>query len=314
MSMPALQALKRARPDARVHLLVKPHLLDLWGLHRSVDDMVPLERGPAGTVRTARRLRKAGCGQAFVFPNSFRSAWLPFLAGVPGRVGARGHQRAWLLDRVVDTRGGAGRRHQAREYFRILGLDEPDVLEGPRLDVPRVDPVRLEAFGLQAGTEWVGVIPGAARGPAKQWGAEKFVAVGEALVAGGDGRRVLVLGTAAEAGLCTAVAAGIGPAAVTLAGRTSLPELAGLLAGCRVVVSNDSGGMHLAAAAGTRVVAVYGTTDPEVTGPLGEGHRIVSHAGVERSRDIKPNDPAARAALNAIHPDEVRAAVAEVLA
>ena len=87
--------------------------------------------------------------------------------------------------------------------------------------------------------------------------------------------------------LCGRVASGIGHAAESWAGRTSLEELTAMLARCRVVVANDSGGMHLAAAAGAPIVAVFGLTDPGRTGPLGRHHRVVTCTGEPKSRDIR---------------------------
>ena len=158
----------------------------------------------------------------------------------------------------------------------------------------------------------MGLLPGAARGPSKQWPPDHFIAVGRQLAAR-PGCRIVVFGARDEASLCRAVAEGIGPAAITLGGETTLSELAALLGLCRVVVANDSGGMHLAAAAGARVVAVYGLTDPAKTGPIGHGHRIVCAEGRPRSRDIRRNSREAKDALASIRPDRVLEAVMELL-
>jgi len=122
-----------------------------------------------------------------------------------------------------------------------------------------------------------------------------------------------VFGTGGESELCAEVARGIGNDAVNAAGKTSIRELAAVLAACAVAVTNDSGGMHLAAAVGTKVVAVFGVTDPDKTGPIGSGHRVIAAEGVRRSRDLAPDSPAARAALDAIPADVVLSAVGEAL-
>ena len=166
----------------------------------------------------------------------------------------------------------------------------------------------------QASTRpFVGVLPGAARGPSKRWPPDRFASVA-ARLAEENGCRVLVLGTRAERDLCEGMAHAAGPAAVSLAGETSLRDVACLLSLCRVVLCNDSGGMHLAAAAGTRVVAVFGMTDPETTGPLGSGHALVLAEGVERSRDIARNSGEAVRALQSIPTHRVYEAAARILA
>jgi len=143
-----------------------------------------------------------------------------------------------------------------------------------------------------------------ARGPAKQWPAASFSATGRRL-AHAAGARIVVLGTAGETALCRAVAADIGPAAISLAGRTTLPELAAVLGRAACAICNDSGGMHLAAVMGTPVVAIYGLTNPAKTGPLGRGHRILTAPAGVRTRDVARDSAQARAALAAVSADAV---------
>ena len=113
-------------------------------------------------------------------------------------------------------------------------------------------------------------------------------------------------------GLCEKVAHGIGPAALNLAGKTSMPEWIALLKACDLVICNDSGGMHLAAAVGTPLVAVYGMTDPRKTGPIGRVCRIVQYDG-PRSRDIGRDSPEARNSLESVSPEQVYGAALECL-
>jgi len=313
MSMPAVQLYKRRNPDTDVAMLVKAPVADLWSLSRAVDRVLVYDGRTRGTFAAARRVREGHVTKAFVFPNSFRSALIPFLAGVPERIGARGRQRACLLTQTVDAPRG-GTVHQSGEYIRILQLEPPGEVEAPVLELPGslvAETRKHLATGPQAASR-VALIPGAARGPAKRWPPGFFVEVGKALAAQG-GHRLLVLGAPSERALCAQVAAGIGPAALDLAGRTSIPQLAAVLSDCRAAVTNDSGGMHLAAAAGTRVVAIYGLTDPATTGPLGAGHRIVARPGVNGSRDIGRESEASRACLESISPGAVLTAVQGIL-
>jgi ADP-heptose:LPS heptosyltransferase len=120
-----------------------------------------------------------------------------------------------------------------------------------------------------------------------------------------QGCRILVLGGKADQSICDEVAEGMGAGAINLAGKTDLMELAGLLGLCRVVVANDSGGMHLAAGLGVAVVGIFGLTDPVKTAPVGPFSRVLCAEGVARSRDIARDSMEARAAMESISVDTV---------
>jgi heptosyltransferase-2 len=311
MSMPAVQALRRAHPGSHLAMLVKRKLVPLWEIHPAVDSVIEVGEGLTGTLRTASALAAARFDRAYVFPNSFRAALLPFLARIPVRIGMRGHQRRFLLTQVSPD---VPDKHQAWEYVGILGLNGRIAdLEVPRLAL--TDGLLEKGSGLLgslAAAPRVGLIPGAAYGPAKRWPAEYFADVGRRL-RDRFGAVVLILGAASEQAICSEVERGVGDCAVNLAGRTSLPELAALLTRCRVVVTNDSGGMHLSAASGSPVVAVFGITDPAKTGPLGPHCRVVNLPGVNSRRDIDRDSDEARRCLRSITPDRVMAEILSLL-
>ena len=313
MSMPALQMLKRQQPAVPVTVLARPHLAPLWRLHGAVDEVVELRDAARGWWGSVRRIRAQGFRRIVICPNSFRSAVIPFMARIPERVGRAGHQRRWLLTSVVEEPASLHGRHQAWEYANLLGL-APEELEAPRLVVP--DAVVRQCYdrlsSVDVGGGWVGLIPGAARGPSKRWPADHFAAVGRMLIRAVK-CRVLVFGTDAETLLCSQVSGAIGGGALNVAGATSLPDFAALLRLCRVVVVNDSGGMHLAAAVGTPVVAVFGITDPARTGPLGLGHRVICAPGFARSRAVAARSPQAARALLSIKPGQVTDAALAIL-
>ena len=312
MSLPAVQ--QWSSQGESVTMLVKPSQVPLWRMARCVDHVYALNDGWRGIREAVGRVKADGPDAAAVFPNSFRSALVPFFAGVPVRSGFRGHSRAWMLNNVVKLPPAMRGRHQAWEYFCLLGLPLPENRAEqdslvPALTVP--EHARAAARKQFADTGWVGLLPGAARGPSKQWPADAFAAVGRKLVAEA-GLRICVMGGARERGLCEEVAGAIGKEAMSLGGETSLEVFAALLGECRTVVTNDSGGMHLAAAVGTRVVAIYGRTDPTKTGPLGPGHRVLAASG-EHDRDIPRDSKAAREALRSISVEQVTEAALEVL-
>jgi len=310
MTMPAMQAYARVHPDERIVMLVKPGLVPLWQMHKAQTSVLALDDGVRGSIQTAVRVSSLKPSVAIILPNSFRSAWIPFVANVPVRRGVPGHLRRWLLTDVVE--GGVGPAHQSAEYYRLMGVPVPvDGIEVPELVVPAA--ARQWATGrLEGGYQWVAFLPCASRGPSKQWPEDHFVDAGRALVSG-LGCRIVVLGSSMESALCERVVAGIGSGATCLAGGTSIQELAGVLQVCAAVVCNDSGGMHLASAVGTQVVALYGLTDPATTGPMGKGHHILVPGGVRGHRDIPRESHTAAAALRSIEPSRVVEAVQDIL-
>ncbi|MBA4388040.1 MAG: lipopolysaccharide heptosyltransferase II [Verrucomicrobia bacterium] len=315
MSFPAIQVLKRKLPECRITVLVKPGVAPLWRMHSGVDKVIELNEGLPGTIASAMDIKERQPDLAFVFPNSFRSALIPFLGRVPVRVGARGHSRSWMLTKVVDTAPeDLLHRHQAWEYFKIVGLTSEDGKgEKPKVQAPKavIDDVKA-SFRIDPGISWIGLIPGAAHGPSKRWPADYFAEAGGSL-SSAYGCGILVFGTASEREVCERICSKIGGKALNLAGRTSIPDLVVLLGLCRTVVTNDCGGMHLAAMGGVRVVAVFGVTDPVRTGPIGDDHAIVLAEGFEHSRDVPSDSPEARDAMQSIVPERVVNAARKIL-
>jgi len=305
MSMPAVQLFRRAHPEAELTVLARPLIRALWAMHPAVDRLETMGK-PQPTVQS---LKPAHFDRAYIFPNSFRSAFIPFLAGVPRRIGARGHWRRLMLTETVRLPDG----HQQFEYLKILGVQgEPPA---PQLAVPEESfnslNNRLAAAGFRPACRTViTLLPGAARGPSKRWPAEHFIVLAKRLRAE-LGAQILLGGGPDDAAVCAEIAAAVGPEAISLAGQTTVAEWAALLKMSQCVVSNDSGGMHLAMAVGTPVAAIFGITDSRKTGPLGRS--VVLQKSAVKSRDIARDSEAARRALEAVMPDEVFAAVTGLL-
>jgi heptosyltransferase-2 len=308
MSMPALQAFRRKHPALRLVLLAKRALHPLWRMSGLPDVILGADRGLRGTLRTVEAARREGCGTAYVLPHSLRSALLPLLAQIPVRIGLPGPFRGVLLSRVILPRLAPGRMHQSYEYLDLLAPGSEGPLEPPRLTLEAGGEEAAGKLLGEAGGPWVGLLPGAARGPSKQWPSEHFAELGRRLAA--DGWQVAVMGSAADAACCGHIAESIGTSALNLGGRTPLAVWAACLARCRAVVANDSGGMHLAAALGTPVVALYGLTDPARTGPLGPA-RILQR-GPPRGRDVPPDSREARLRMASIAPEAAHRALMEL--
>lgn len=272
MALPVLRAIRRARPGEKLAVLARRGPAALFRAEGSADTVLVR----SSLLADARNLRAGRFSEAWLLPNSFRSALAPFLAGIPHRIGYDTDRRGILLTRRVSPPDRV--EHQLRDYDALLasGSIEPD-LGAPKLPIPPEPSNRaaaaLAAAGIRDGLPLALLAPGAAFGWTKRWPAESYGALSDRL---------------AEKGFSCAVVIGPGQEdlgrRVASAGRGSPPvvggdldplDLAALFARARLVVANDSGPMHLAAAVGAPVVAFFGPTDPGRTRPAGAPSKIL---------------------------------------
>ena len=276
MALPAMAAIRAAFADRRLVVAAPASVAPLFSEDTSArpDDVVVVEK-----TTEAAALRSAGAGVAILLPNSFRTAWAARRAGIPERWGYRAHGRRLLLTRGVSRPRGS--RHQSAYYRHLveaLGFEAPDVL--PRVAITSATAGRVRAFLERAGVDpslpLVGIAPGAAYGHAKRWPPGRVADLVVRLSA--RGAVPVLVGAAGDrdAGREIESALPRGTRVVNVIGRTDLRLFAGLLAACHAFVSNDSGGMHLAAAAGVPVTAIFGPTDERATAPLGD-HDVIIH-------------------------------------
>jgi heptosyltransferase-2 len=239
------------------------------------------EFGLRARYALGRQLRRERYDRAIVLPRSFKSALVPFFAGIPRRTGFATEFRQPVLNdrRPVDRQ----RLDQTVKRFLALGIGPDEPLPDPPPPSLRVDPENAAALmsrlGLGAAPA-VAVMPGAAYGPAKQWPVDHYAALAAAVVAAG--REVWVLGSAGEKTLGEVIRAASPAGVFNLCGATTLPDTVDLLAQSTSAVTNDSGLMHVAAAAGTHVVALYGSSSPSFTPPL-TSRRTILYLGVDCS-------------------------------
>lgn len=263
LSLAAVRDLRRNFPQARIEVLARPAVAALYGAVTEVD-AVRESRGLRADARAVTGAFDAGV----LLTNSFGSALALRLAGVPERWGYATDGRGVLLTRRARVRPSVRGRSQVYYYRAMLAGVGLRVTADPETGL-RAPAQWLESADRLLGPgEWVGLNPGAAFGPAKRWPHTRFAAVADRLVERMDAR-VAILGAASERPLAEAVAAAMGHPARVLAGETSLADLVGVLARLRVLVTNDSGPMHMASALGTPVAAVFGPTDPRETAPVG---------------------------------------------
>lgn len=269
LSLAAVRDLRRNFPSARIEVLAKPAVAPLYGAVAEVDGT----RTSRGTRADADAIRGA-FDVGVLLTNSFGSALAMRLAGVPERWGYATDGRGPLLTRRAPVLGAVRGRSQVYYYRAMLAGVGLRVSASPETGL-RAPAEWQDAAEKRLGPgDWIGLNPGAAFGPAKRWPAARFAAAGDRL-ADRTGAQVAILGGPSERPLADAVAAAMRHPARVLSGETTLPELVGVLSRLRVLVTNDSGPMHVASALGTPVAAVFGPTNPRETAPVGTA-RLVS--------------------------------------
>jgi len=293
MTTPAVRRVKRGRPDVRLTVLTRSKLADFWRLVPEVDELITIDPGDS-ILRVAAKIR-GRFEVAILFPNSIRSALEVWLAAIPRRVGYVRPWRKFFLNQFVPNPPvPAPLVHQTHHYLRVadrIGANLDEALE------QKVD--RLPEPGL------AGLCPGAEYGSAKRW--TKFGQVAKQL-SERRGIHWLIFGTAKEQSLATEIMKTLGTSATDLTGRTTLLELAIQLRRCQLLLTNDTGTMHLASFLGVPTVSIFGSTEPQLTGPLGDGHVVIRHH-VECSPCFLRECPLDFRCMKAVTEDEVVTAV-----
>jgi heptosyltransferase-2 len=279
MAQPLFMRLKARHPDAVIHVLAPPWVIPVLARMPEVDAIVesPFRHGQLGLaarLRFSRQLATQGFDQAIVLPNSFKAALVPFFARIPRRTGYVGEMRHGLLNdlRRLDERA----LPLLVERFAALADEAGTPLARP---VPRphltVDEGRRKAtllrLGLAEDSGPIAFCPGAEYGPAKRWPVHHFAAVARALSE--RGHPVWLLGSPRDRDIGAAIASA--SPARNLCGATTLDEAVDVLSASRAVLTNDSGLMHVAAALGRPLVALYGSSSPDFTPPLADRARVL---------------------------------------
>ncbi|MDD5475166.1 MAG: lipopolysaccharide heptosyltransferase II [Syntrophales bacterium] len=322
MSLPALSAVRNSVPGARITVLAKPWVADLYRLFPGIDEVIIFQSpgchdGLAGKTRLAKELRQRRFDAALLFQNAIEAAIITALARIPARAGYTTDGRRLLLTHPVKRRKGVDSLHQTRYYLemvRSLGfIAEPDDLmirpDGESLR--RADEMLMEQ-NLSREDILVGIAPGAAYGPAKMWYVERYAALADRLV-DEMSARILLFGSADDAVRTGTVKNLMQHGALDLAGTTSLAEASALMSLCSLVVSNDSGLMHLAGGLGVPLIAVFGSTNPVATSPLGVRSHVM-YRQVHCSPCLKKTCPTDFACMDAITVDDVRVLALKLLA
>ncbi len=290
MSQSLYRTLKAEYPSAEIDVMAPAWCRPLLARMPEVNQALamPLGHGALGLGerrRLGRALRANRYDRAYVLPNSFKSALVPFFADIPQRTGWRGEMRYGLLNdvRVLDKAAFPlmVQRYVALAYDkgRIQRADDlPQPLLWPQLQVSDEEIAdTTAAFNLTGSRPIVGFCPGAEFGPAKRWPLYHYAALAQRLIE--SGYQIALFGSAKDHEAGEQIRAALQDDArdfcLNLAGKTQLEQAVILIAACRAVVSNDSGLMHVAAALNKPLIALYGPSSPDFTPPLSDKARVI---------------------------------------
>jgi heptosyltransferase-2 len=291
MSIPALETIRRTHAGDEICVLARPTVADLFAGQAFADRILPYDfrgRHPGwlGREKLVAELRKENFGVAVLLQNAFEAAWLAWRAGIPERIGYARDWRGPLLTKGVHVpQVGEASKHESHYYLELLRRS------GWIEATPEVPPIHLhvtqaaravaESALRRAGARdnsWrCAIAPGASYGAAKCWPPGRFAQLADRLISE-CGADVIFFGTPGEKEIAARILSQMKSQAISLVGETSMRDLAALFASCSIFIGNDSGAMHVAAAAGVPVIGIFGSTDPEGTAPVTEQFTLIREA------------------------------------
>jgi len=287
MCLPALMDLREHFAQADITVLARPTIADLLCTQCGIKDVMVYEhrnvhQGLFGLLRLSRVIRKRAFDMAVLFQNAFEAALLTWLSRIPARIGYATDGRGWLLSHAVPL-PPKQTFHQIRYYQQLVQAitQVPSQERNPKLEVTTnhsfASQQQFAEVVSSLNTLLVGINPGSVYGSAKRWLSERFAEVGDRLVEDIHEKypefssvRCVLIGGMGEEALGMEIANQMRTKPIVLSGKTTIQELVDVLTRCAVLVTNDTGPMHLAQALGVPVVGIFGSTDPESTGPVGE--------------------------------------------
>ncbi|MEW5802158.1 MAG: lipopolysaccharide heptosyltransferase II [bacterium] len=323
MTLPALAAIRQNFPGARITVLAKPWVQGVYAHCPDIDGIMTFDQ-QAGFLNSRyyrsrylliRQLRNQQFDMAVLLQNAFEAALIAFGAGIPCRVGYNTDRRSWLLTHKVRISEEILSVHQVYYYLGMLESLGWTVKEpAPRLLITSREKEKAVRYltdkGWQEPDLLLGFNPGAFFGPAKRWLPEYYAAVADRAVQH-YGAKCIIFGSTSDLPAAREMASRMQSAQPILsAGETGLEELPGLLSMCSLFITNDSGLMHMAAALGIPVIAIFGSTDPRTTSPYGEEHTVI-YRRVPCSPCLRRECPTDHKCMKAVTVDDVWQAVVE---
>jgi heptosyltransferase II len=281
MALSALRAARKRFPDAEIAIVARPYVAEIYRDQEVCNQLIEYDpkgshAGFSGRERLAAELRAQKFDVALLLQNAFDAAWLAWRAHIPERIGYARDGRSLLLTKPVPLpRHGEILPHEKFYYLELLhragwlGAVPDETFIGLRVSEEKRRSAEefLCKSGTRQGALRIAIGAGASYGSAKCWPPPRFAEVANRLQSEVDAD-VILFGTSAEAGVSTAISAAMRRSPIDLTGKTAIAELPALLSQCHLFIGNDSGAMHVAAAVGLSVVAVFGPTDPRGTSPV----------------------------------------------
>jgi heptosyltransferase-2 len=320
MTLPAVAAIRRTWPQARISILAKPWVADVYKESNDIDRIINFadpgrNQGPSGKIRLASELRQYRFDMAILLQNAIEAAIIARLAGIPIRAGYNSDARGWLLTHAVRRTPAIREIHQIDYYLEMVkalgcaDIDRAMHLETHISPATARDIIRQYVSGN--GEPVIGIAPGATYGPAKRWMPERFAAVADRLSADLDAR-VVLFGGKSDWETAEQVRKNARTDMINIAGKTTLQEAVYCISQCRLFISNDSGLMHVAGALNIPTVAIFGSTNPVTTSPAGE-KTILVRKPVLCSPCLKKTCPTDFRCMTLITVDDVVAAANTLL-
>ncbi len=278
MTTPAMGSIRAAFPSSEIVLAANPVVSELMSPHPFCDRVIVYDkkgphRGIRGLWKFSRLLAMERFDMAILFQNAIEAAIMVRLAGIKTRAGYATDGRAILLTHAIGVTEEARRLHHTQYYMNMLAeLGIPRAGLGLRLQC--TDEEMRWAGGVLGPGKWAAINPGAAYGSAKRWYPERFGQVADVL-ASDFGYQSLLVGGPGEAEIGPEIESRMRSKVLNMIGRTSVRQLMAILASVRLVITNDSGPMHVAAAFGRPIVALFGPTDHSATSPLSSRFSLV---------------------------------------
>lgn len=281
LSLPAIGSLSKNFPQAQIWIAAREWVKDLFTSYHFIKGVITLSNLDSlkGMRTTAKNLKEFHFDTGVLLTNSFSSAFLFYLAKIPERWGYARDGRGILLTRGVSPKGMEGLSHQLNYYLELIsGLDLKTYPPDISLPLAQEEKTRAKEILLSLNADLkkplVVLNPGASYGPAKRWPASRFAELAR-LFQQEKNAEILIIGSSDEFELAESIASSMTKKPLSLAGKTSLRILAGLISHAALFVTNDSGPMHLANALKTPVTAIFGPTDPRLTGPFQEPSIVI---------------------------------------
>ena len=315
MTTPAMAAIRYTFPDTEISVLAKPAIAELFQSHPACDRIIIFDKsnghkGIKGLWRLTRELKQLQFDIAILMQNAFQAAAITFLAGIPIRAGYRTDGRRWLLNYGVPVGSKERQLHHVDYYFNMvkaLGIMGPSkhlTLECTKQEFAWSQDI----FGQQ---KYAVIAPGATYGSAKKWKPERFAAVADSLGSQFD-LKIVFIGDQGDQATGNQVTAQMQSQPINLIGKTSVRQMLAIISNSRLMVTNDSGPMHVAAAFNTPLIAIFGPTDRQTTSPQSKNARMV-YQPLDCVPCLRRHCPTDHACMEAVTVDEVLTAANKLM-